>query len=321
MKALVTGATGYVGSHLIKALIEREYSVVGLVRDFRSNFDQNWTGVEQRLGDITNIDTIQQAITDDIDVVFHLAFSTAPYSNETVNITGIENLINVCRNRNLKRFIFISSALVYGPNDPNQIVMEDFPGKPNTACGQQQLMVENLLLEAFQEDQMPVVIIRPSEIYGGEGGFFGEEHLKGIVSGTMPIVGRGNANISMSHIDDVVQSLLLVAEVENIEGQIFNINTPDIITTNELATIISNLAGVRKPIHIPIAVAWSVASLAMLYAKFVGTLPFLNYEGVKLATFKAGLRDIQKARDVLHFQPRFQTIVEGITASYFSNGL
>jgi nucleoside-diphosphate-sugar epimerase len=121
----------------------------------------------------------------------------------------------------------------------------------------------------------------------------------------------------MSHIDDVVQALTLFAEKKGVEGQIFNINTPDIVIINELVSFITDMAGVKRPMHVPIAAAWVLASLAMVVAKIIRKQPFLNYEIVRVATLKGGARDIRKAREMLNFQPKYQEILEGIGESYF----
>jgi len=180
IKVFVTGGTGYVGRHLIPALIERGYSVTTLVREGSDIANLKNKGVRLIYGDITKIDTLKDVENEDIDVVFHLACSLLPISDSRVNVKGAKNIIEIFRRKKIKRFIYTSSALVYEKGASNQIVNEEFPKRPLLKYGKQQREVEEFLIHLHKGDGFPVVILRFSEIFGGEGGFFAE-YLEGII--------------------------------------------------------------------------------------------------------------------------------------------
>lgn len=318
IKVFVTGGTGYVGRHLIPVLIKKGYSVTALVRKGSDITNLKNKGVRLIYGDITKIDTLKDIENEDIDVVFHLACSLLPISDSRVNVKGAKNIIEIFRRKKIKRFIYTSSALVYGESYPEQIVDEEFSKKPLLKYAKQESEIEDFLTSLHKGDGFPVVILRFSEIFGGEGGFF-EEYLRGIIKGKIPVIGNGRSNISMSYIGDVVSALLMAAERDDITGEVFNINIPEIITINDLVNIICEKAGVKKPAHVPVPVAWIVASMAMIVAKIIRKKPFLNYEIVRVATLKGGVRDISKAEKRLGFKPRFLSIKEGIEDCYFSS--
>jgi nucleoside-diphosphate-sugar epimerase len=317
MKIFVTGATGYVGRHLVKALLQAGHTVTALVRP-SSNYSQvEQMGVKLCFGDVSDLASLEKAAQELYEYVIHLAFSLFPANDVNVNRDGIRNIIKVFQKRPLHRMIFVSSALVYGPTDQDAVIQEDVPCNPHMTFTRQQVDAEQAFLDAFKEDGMPVVILRPAEIFGGQGGFFQEAYLDGMLKGKVPMIGKGTNKVSMTYVGDLVQAIISALERDGIEGEIFNINIPDTVTTNELVEFIMKESGCRKPFRVPTPVAWIGASFVMLIANLLHIAPILYYDLVRVATMPGGLRDIRKAETMLGFTPRYQKILDGLAECYF----
>ena len=315
MKIFVTGATGYIGRHLVKKLVNNGHEVTAFIRK-SSRAELMSLGVSCVNGDITDLQSLQKAMQEAYDAVYHLAASVVPISDERINLTAAENLVKVLKNKNIKKFIYVSTSLVYG--NTQKSVSEDYACKPETRYGNQALQIEGIFLEAFRKFQLPVVILRPSLVFGGEGGYFGTEYLSGLISGKIPVIGNGENYRTMTYYGDLVQALLTSLRTENIEGEIFNINTPDTVSTNDLTAYIAKNAGVKPPVHIPFFFAGFLAAIFSLISTIFRSKPLLNGEIVNIATLNSGEIDISKARHKLGFIPKYEMIFQGIRDNYFS---
>lgn len=317
MKIFVTGATGYVGRHLVKELLQAGHTVTALVRPSSNHSQLEQMGVKRCFGDVSDLASMEKAAQEPYDGVIHLAFSLFPANDVNVNRDGIRNIIQVFRKRPLHRVIFVSSALVYGPTDQEVVIQEDAPCKPHMTFARQQWDAEQAFLDVYKKDGMPVVILRPAEIFGGQGGFFQEAYLDGMLNGKVPVIGKGTNKISMTYMEDLVRAIIDALERDGIEGEIFNINIPDTVTTNELVEFIMKKSGCRKPFRVATPVAWVGASFVMFIAKLLHIAPILYYDLVRVATMPGGLRDIRKAEKMLGFTPRYQKITDGLAECYF----
>ena len=172
MKTLVTGATGFIGTHLVKALVEQGRDVRCLVRKTGNTQHLNELGVELFYGDILNKDSLKD-IAKDINFVYHLAgeiYSKRSRDFYRVNCDGTKNLVEVCLPENIDRFIFLSSIASVGPNREHGILLnEQSPCRPIDPYGRSKLGAEKLLMNFFKKHGFPIVIVRPPTVYGPSG--------------------------------------------------------------------------------------------------------------------------------------------------------
>lgn len=318
MKVLITGATGYVGQHLIGKLKESDHQIYALVRNHHKNDILSTNNVQPIIVDIKYKECFK-LLDKDFDIIIHLAFSLFPGADAKTNIDGFDNIVDFAKQNPIKRFIFISSQLVYGNTPKNQLIHEDFQCKTTMTFGKHQLRAENKLIELSKTEKFPMVILRPSEIYGGNGGFFKETQLDGYINGKVPIIGNGNNAISFTYIGDLVQAIHNSISVKSIEGHIFNINTSGVLTLNELITLIKSKINTKPIFKVPSFMGWVVATIAILISKITSRTPFMDYDIVRVATMQSGERSITKATEILNFMPKYPDIREGLIDCYFKN--
>lgn len=317
MKVLVTGATGYVGKHLIEELSKQELELYALIRKSSNTEYLISKGVNLIESDISNAKAMEN-INILFDAIIHLAFSLFPESSKTINETGFDNVLNLALRSNVKRFVYVSSQLVYGNTNKNELINEEQECNTTMKFGKQQVRAENKLKQLFNKEGFPCIILRPSEIYGGEGGFFKKAQLDGYINGSTPIVGNGNNVISFTYVGDLVQAILQSLHMKGVEGEVFNISTPGVLSLNGLVKLIRSKVKTKVIFKIPAFMAWVVATFAMFIAKVRGKVPFMDYDIVRVATMESGERSIEKAKLLLGFEPIYRSIEEGIIECYFS---
>ena len=168
MKALVTGATGFVGSHLVDKLIEKNYEVYCLKRKTSSTKWLDGKNVKYVEGDLFSNDALESCIKD-MDYVFHVAGVVKAKNKEGFyhgNSDSTKNLLEIAYkvNPGLKKFIFVSSLAACGPAKTDKPVDESTVPDPITTYGLSKLKAEE---EVFKyRDKFPISIVRPPAVFG-----------------------------------------------------------------------------------------------------------------------------------------------------------
>jgi len=251
-KALVTGAAGFVGSHVLDHLINAGYDAVAL-DDLSGGFEDNVNEKALFVKGSINDEKLVNALFEEhqFDFVFHLAAYAAEglshfirrfnYNN---NLIGSINLINAAINAGtVKCFVFTSSIAVYGAN---QLPMrEDTMPSPEDPYGISKLAVELDLKSAHEMFGMNYMIFRPHNVYG-ERQNIGDPYrnvvgifMNQIMQGKdLTIFGDGMQTRAFSHIDDVAPIIAASVEKEEAYNEIFNIGADKPYTVKELATIV-----------------------------------------------------------------------------------
>jgi UDP-glucose 4-epimerase len=260
-QVLVTGAAGFIGSHVCKHLLKQGHQVVGL-DDLSGGFrDYVPPGVKFVEGSVTDPALVKQLFAENrFEYVFHLAAYAAEglshfikCFNYTNNLLGSVNLINASVNHGVKCFVFTSSIAVYGRN---QLPMtEDAVPQPEDPYGIAKYAVELDLKEAHEMFGLNHVIFRPHNVYGefqniGDRyrnviGIFMNQLMQGQ---PMTIFGDGTQTRAFSYIDDVAP--VIAASITRPEGynQIFNVGADKPYSVNELATVVAKAMGVQSQI-------------------------------------------------------------------------
>ena len=215
MKALVTGGTGFIGSHLTEALIRKGVQVRCL---FRKTSDLKWLKglpVEFVPGDCNDKTSLEEAVRG-VDWVFHLAGATKAIKEETyfeVNGLGTENLIHACLENNprLQKFIYVSSQAAAGPSRNGSSKKELDPCEPVSFYGRSKRMGEESVLAHAHE--LPALILRPSAVYGPrDKDIFAL--FKCLSRRIKPCLTGRHQRLSLCYVQDIVQGMLLAVETQ-----------------------------------------------------------------------------------------------------------
>lgn len=321
MTVLVTGATGFLGTALVRLLLQENEAVRVLARDAHKAQQLFGTQVDIIQGQITERHKVEAAIRG-INVIYHLAGrlyhpSTPTRLYQETHITGTKILLDCCQcSASLTRLIHCSTTGVYGVT--GQVAANEHttyaPTNPYEAT---KLESERLALRAYREYGLPITIIRPGLVYGP-----GDLHLLGffrqIARGLPATIAGGRAHIHPIYINDMSRAFLLAAYEPQSIGCSYNIAGEAPVSFAELAQIIAR--AVRRPLFPCSLPLWCANMAADLFER----LPGWQDENAPLTRSRihflthSRIYDISQARHALGFSPRVN-LDEGIryTAAWY----
>jgi dihydroflavonol-4-reductase len=323
-QALVTGANGFLGAHLVEALLLTGYQVRAQVR--RTSNLTFLKGLKPELvyADLRQPETLSELVSN-CDLIYHVGGITkAVHSSDfyRVNQEGTRNLLEAVAQANprLERFVYISSQAASGPGRSNNPKGEDEPAHPITHYGRSKLEAEKEVLR-FQ-DRVPFTIIRPPAIYGPKDDdilFF----FKSINRGIKPLFGFGKAYISVVYVKDLVEAIIVAAESELAASQTYFIADKRAYHWEEAFDIIAEVMGVEaKTVRIPKVALLTLAFLVETVSRLLGRMPPLSVHKSKDLTQRYWVCDVSKAKRDLGWEARYD-FKAGVTETvkwYRENG-
>lgn len=268
MHALVTGATGFIGIHLVASLIARGWRVRCLVRPTSRRQPLAAYDVDYIIGALQDRASLRQAVQG-VEVVFHLAGATrvrVPTDYERINRLGTQNLIEACAAfaPQLQKFLLISSIAASGPSQTGSALTEAQPPRPVGPYGWSKLQAEEVVLA--HRAQVPVIILRPSAIYGpGDSDFL--QLFQAIKYGILPHIGRQDLHLDLCFVADLVDGIIAAAEHSSGLGEVFFLGGA-CHTWRAFGHAIGQQMGVRpRELRLPRAAVLAIASLADGWAR------------------------------------------------------
>lgn len=257
-KVLVTGGAGFIGSHLVDRLIAEGFEVC-VLDNFASGKIQNIAQHQGKpsfhleKGDIRDLALVKKVVAE-VDAVFHEAalidvFQSTkdPLLFDDVNVDGTLNLLKAGVDAGIKRFIFASSAAVYGNTLPIKKT-EEMMFKPNSPYGVSKLASENYL-QAFGELYgIETVCLRYFNVYGDRQAY--NSSYSGVITTfvnrllqnlPLTINGDGEQTRDFIHVDDIVAANMLALKAQNVSGEVFNIASGNTVTIKQLASTLQKI--------------------------------------------------------------------------------
>lgn len=313
MKALVTGASGFIGSSLVEELTSQGWEVRALLRH-SSRLDnlanQRFERAEGSLGDKKSLERAVQGV----DFVFHLAGSVRARTQEEfykANAQGTRNLAEAVSQRKgnpLSRFVYVSSLAAGGPQEEFDLRVESYPDVPVSDYGASKLQGEKELL--IFKDKFPISILRPPMVYGPRDKdvfIFVKSVNRNLVPLLKPSSSSANKHYSVIHVKDLCRAIYQAALASEVpSGEVFYVSEDQTYTMEEIYATIAQALN-RKPIHLRLSPSLlkGVTSLLMLAQRFTGKTFALNSDKLNEILADYWICSNQKAKVQLNFEPEF----------------
>jgi nucleoside-diphosphate-sugar epimerase len=305
VKVLVTGATGFTGCHLARALAKRGQTVLALVRDQARGKDLARAGVILVPGDLTDASSWAGAL-EGVEVVYNIAalYRQAGLPESTyrrVNALAAGDLVGAAAAAGVRRVVHCSTVGVHGDID-SPPADEDAPLRPGDVYQDTKVEGERLARAAAARTGIELTIARPSGIYGP-----GDRRLlklfRGVARRRFVVLGDGRIFYHLTYIDDLVEGFRLCADVAAAAGRTYTIAGGEVSTLNELVSLIAEEAGVPPPrLHLPVWPFWMAGAACEAVCRPFGVEPPLYRRRVDFFTKSRAFR-IDRARRELGFEP------------------
>ncbi len=317
MKILLTGGTGFIGRNLGVKLSKMGHHVLCLVRDKnRAAWMKAHPGLEPVRGDLEHKESIAPHVSD-VDLVFHLAGLTkAKNTDEFIRVNGegtgvlADSILQGAKG--IKRILYVSSLAVAGPHTSQNPAKETGKVSPITAYGASKLLGEHLLLEKCKE--IPWTIIRPPVVYGP----YDKDvfvYFKMANSGLILLAANSDLELSLIHVDDVTDGIILAGFAEKSAGEVFYLSDGRVYTVEEVAKTLSRIAGGSRIVRLPPFFGRVSGIIGDCITRLTGKAQVINSQKVKEALQDGWVCNTDKVGELLGFTPNIEAEV-GLESTY-----
>jgi dihydroflavonol-4-reductase len=312
MNILVTGGTGFLGSHLVRTLLERGHNVRALVK--RGSDVVKLKGAELVYGDLTELDGLRRAV-EGVETVYHLAairdkWGTPYRAYYTVNVEGTRNLLDAAAGC-VDKFVYCSTAGVArypGNLQADESLPYNTDGHGQYSYHHTKALAEQLTLEYARQGQVPATVVRPTIVYGPGDTWGMMTKLVTILSkGKFALIGDGRNHLHLVYVDDVIRAFLLAGKSPRSVGQVYIVAGPSLITLSNLVAKVCALLGIKPPRwHIPVGVAkaagWMLERAYLIKGELgtsvLGETPFLTRDKVDTLAVDRGFSSAKVQREL-----------------------
>ena len=301
----VTGATGFLGSHITERLLAEGHHVgiLARTRDRAQRFEKRVDKIV--IADITDSTALEQ-LFEGVDTVFHLVsnFRTAsgpPESYRKINVEGTKAAVTAARKAGVKRFIHCSTIGVHG-HVKSTPANEDSPYNPGDLYQETKTEAERFCKEEANKDGMEIVIVRPCSIYG-PGDLRMLKMFKMLSKRTFLLVGPCKENFHAVYIDDLVDGFLRVMETSGIAGETFIIGGTGYLSLKDYIAQAAKAVGAPMPwLRFPYWLFYYAAVVFETICVPLGIEPPLHRRRVRFYKNNRAF-SIEKARNMLGYSP------------------
>jgi nucleoside-diphosphate-sugar epimerase len=298
MRVFVTGASGFIGSELVRQLVASGHDVVGLVRSPTKAERVRAMGAAPIVGDVRDPAVVRNGVSG-ADAVAHLAL---PRAGETrlqeardINVRGTNAILGACRSASLRSFVLASGAGGMYRHMPGEWVDESSPETPWTPATRDRFRVDETVRQAQRDWGLPAAILRPPIVYGLGSGFR-EFFLDFMRRGIYRVVGDGSYSINLVHVEDCANAWRLALEGRP-TGETFIVVDDEPVKMRVFSDYLAGQMGVPSPGTIPAFVAKLVA----------------GRDAVRILQEDVRFRN-RTLREKLGWTPRYSTYRDGIPA-------
>ncbi len=269
MKALVTGASGFIGGHVVDELQRQGHDVTALVRPTSDTSHLREVEVRLATGDVTDPESLKRAC-EGMDWVFHNAAVVASYGSwdhyRQVGVDGTKNVIDAASSAGVKRFVHTGSIAVYGTRPKGLPFTEETPydEKPErwNHYVREKVLSEKLLWKAHADGRIQATSIRPSVVLGSRDRTAVPRTLAVIRSPLGSLAGSRSNRFPAVVVEELAAATVKAADSDIAAGKAYNISGRLPITQQEVMNLFADAAGLkRKTLSVPTAVALQMAGM------------------------------------------------------------
>jgi nucleoside-diphosphate-sugar epimerase len=273
-RVAVTGATGFLGSHLVAALCRAGFSASCLVRGAARGGDLRDAGCDVVAGDLDDPAALARLVAG-AEVIFHVAGLVAARDEDSffrVNRDGTARMIEAARHAPLRRFVYVSSLAVSGPARLGAPVADDGTAAPVTPYGRSKQAGE----DAVRASGLPFTILRPPAVYGpADRQFLRLFRLARL--GVLPLLGDGTQELSLVHVHDLAAGALAAAESPVCAQGTYHITHGEIVSQRALLAAVGEATGRRaRLVPMPAALVRQVLRVSGTWGRLRGTPTLLS---------------------------------------------
>ncbi len=307
-RVFITGATGLIGSHIARRLIQEENSQIrALVRDVKK---AQWLvdlGAEIIQGDINNPQSIVQAVQG-CDTVFHAAaWVSERGSKEEVwqtNVQGTQNVVDAATKAGVQRFVHLSSCAVYGSKQQFDIDETIPTRKTGNLYHDTKIAAEEIVQRVFKNEHLPVAIARVSQVYGPDSYQFTIRPIQLIKSKKMILIDGGKFMCKPIFIDNLIDGLILCAREEKAVGEAINFTDGYPVPWRDFFGAYGRMLGIEKFPSLPYPLAWTAALIFEIQAGIKGKKASFSRGAVNSLRSSNSFSN-KKAKRLLNWEPRY----------------
>ncbi len=316
-KILVTGGTGFIGSHLAELLLRKGYDLSCLVRDRMNLRWLSGLSVDVKTGDCLQKESLAGAVQEATLVVHAAGLTKARRAREyyEVNHLGTRNILEACARHNpgIKKFILISSLAAAGPGANGTPVKESDPPRPVSDYGKSKLLAEQETLA--YKDTFPVVIIRPPAVYGPrDRDTF--ELFKWASRGLMLEISGGERLLNFCYVGDLVNAIALAMEKQTRSGSIYCAAEARPYSWSDFRRTLLAAGGVHaRAVTIPYAAAYLIGLLSEAASLFTSGPSIVSRQKVREAIERYWVCDPGAAKRDLGFEAAY-TLQRGLESTW-----
>jgi nucleoside-diphosphate-sugar epimerase len=314
--ALITGATGFIGSHIAARLLKEGHQVRVLCRkeSVKKLLPELAASAQIALGDLKDRASLDRAVQGATHI-YHCAGQVADWGSDlefnAANVQGTEWLLESASRHGIERFVHLSSIAVFGVPSPESFSDESPYGPGLDPYSRTKIEGEKLVLNAYkgayQNKNLPVAVLRPAVVYGPRSTWL-EEPLRMIQKGKMFLLDRGNGSCHPCYIENLLDAAILVSEHPAAVGQAYIVGDDDPISFARYFQGVASLAD-QGPIKrsIPLAIARAMATTFETTARLTrsNSRPLLTHTAIDMVCTRSKM-SMNKIRRELGFRPRYR---------------
>jgi nucleoside-diphosphate-sugar epimerase len=310
-RVLITGATGFIGSHVAEGFIDRGWSAAAIARPSSDTSLLERIGVTIHRGELSDMALLRRLVPD-MDVIVHCAAKVGDWGPvedyRVVNVNALRNLLDACKGHQLQRFVHMSSLGVYAARHHyGTDEQEPLPARHADGYTQTKVEAEQLVMQYCRDFGIPVVVLRPGFVYGPRDRTVMPKLIDNLRRGKVRYLGgKGKRALNTIYVKNLVDAVFLTLDHPQAVGQIYNLTDGEPLSKRQFIEAIADALNLEKPTRSPPLwfarlLTWGMEKWARM--KGATKAPKLTQARLKFLGLNLDF-SIEKAKRELGYRPR-----------------